>query len=118
MRFVILSILIITCACTSCNSGEFTGDYLESHATWKQERIEEVEKYWIPLIGLEWLEEGRNSFGSSPENELVFPESTPDFLGEVLVKGDTVHIEMLPELEVFVADSLVDNISYNLICEI
>jgi len=31
---------------------------------------------WLNLVGLYWLEEGRNSFGSGPENRVVFPAGT------------------------------------------
>ena len=39
------------------------------------------ERGWLNLAGLHWLEEGENSFGSDPSNNIVFPEKAEAFCG-------------------------------------
>ncbi len=39
----------------------------------RQGREDRVRKNWVTLIGLHWLREGDNRFGSSPDNTIVFP---------------------------------------------
>jgi uncharacterized protein len=50
-------------------------DYGKEIERWQAERIGELKAPdgWLNLVGLYWLEEGRSSFGSSPENKIVFP---------------------------------------------
>ena len=36
---------------------------------------------WLSLVGLFWLEEGENSFGSDAANDVVFPANAPPRLG-------------------------------------
>jgi hypothetical protein len=50
--------------------------YAESIEKWHQARIASLkaEDGWLNLAGLFWLKTGENSFGSSPDNDLVFPE--------------------------------------------
>ncbi|MBB6612870.1 DUF1684 domain-containing protein [Pontibacter sp. Tf4] len=44
--------------------------------TWHQERLKNLQKEdgWLALAGLFWLEPGENTFGSAPDNDLVFPD--------------------------------------------
>jgi uncharacterized protein len=43
---------------------------------WQQKRnaYQVSETGWVNLAGLFWLKEGINTFGSGPDNDLVFPE--------------------------------------------
>lgn len=44
--------------------------------SWHQKRVEDLKapNGWLNLIGLLWLEDGLNTFGSDEKNNLVFPE--------------------------------------------
>lgn len=67
-----------------------------SHAgeveAWHRARTDELRKQdgWLSLVGLYWLEGGENRFGSSPENDVVFPPDAPEHLGSFIVEGSTV----------------------------
>lgn len=49
---------------------------------------------WMSLAGLYWLNEGNNTIGSDKNNQQRFPAKAPAFVGNVVVKGDTVTIEV------------------------
>ena len=52
--------------------------YTDGIDAWHKERIESLKKEdgWLNLVGLFWLEPGKNSFGSGAKNKLVFPAGT------------------------------------------
>ena len=44
-------------------------------------------------MGLHWLHEGENRFGSAPDNDMVFPEGrAPDHVGSFVVEQDRVTV--------------------------
>jgi uncharacterized protein len=56
--------------------------YQREIADWHSKRIQELKapNGWLNLVGLYWLEEGRNSFGSGGSNKIIFPKGS---IGEV-----------------------------------
>jgi len=61
---------------------------------------------WLSLVGLMWLDEGDNTFGSDPSNDIVFNGGdTPASLGTFVVSGETVRFEATPDVGVVVVDS-------------
>ncbi len=102
----ILSILIATLVLPACNrSGTVIEDeeaYLESLNDWKHRRLERLRssKGWLNLAGLYWLEEGKNTFGSDPSNDLIFPEKAAPFCGSIHLEADriTLHVRQGVEL--------------------
>jgi uncharacterized protein (DUF1684 family) len=65
---------------------------------WHQKRIANLtsEEGWLSLVGLHWLKEGDNRFGSSPENDFVFPAGTPARIGTLTSKGGKVTLTPEP----------------------
>ncbi len=62
----------------------------------RQERIDGLKKPegWLSLVGLFWLQEGDNRFGSGAENRVIFPEgSAPEVAGKFVRHGDQVSVE-------------------------
>ena len=62
---------------------------------WRKNRINELkaEEGWLNLAGLFWLREGINSFGSSDDNDIQFPNGKiPARAGFFLVNQGTVSI--------------------------
>ncbi|MEO7913714.1 MAG: DUF1684 domain-containing protein [Roseiflexaceae bacterium] len=59
-------------------------------------RMEEslrADRSWLTLIGLFWLNEGPNRFGSSPDNEIVLPEVTsPNEAGKIVFHAGTATL--------------------------
>lgn len=68
-------------------------NYQDRVNAWDAERIVALKapNGWLNLAGLFWLEEGRNSIGSSPENNLIFPVGKfPSTAGYLEKKGSRV----------------------------
>ncbi len=64
-------------------------DYEANIMEWRAKRYEGLvrENSWLALVGLFWLNEGRNLVGSNPMCEVVLPDRAPTFLGVVELKG-------------------------------
>ncbi len=67
--------------------------------TWRAGRLERLrrEDGWLTLVGLFWLEEGENRFGTDPSNRVVFPqESAPARMGSFDLANGTVRLRVEP----------------------
>jgi uncharacterized protein len=70
--------------------------YTKAIEKWRAERLEEIngEDGWTTLVGLFWLNEGPNKFGSDPSNEIVLPRSSaPKFAGSMRLNNGVVTLE-------------------------
>jgi uncharacterized protein (DUF1684 family) len=65
---------------------------------WHAERIARLTAAdgWLTLVGLHWLKEGPNRFGSAADNDMVFPASVPAHAGTFMRHGDTVGLSLQP----------------------
>jgi uncharacterized protein len=72
--------------------------YVQSFEKWKAEQIDDLKQSWLPLAGLFWLKPGVNSFGTAPENAVVFPKG-PAHSGEFDLEGKDVTVKMLPDAQ-------------------
>ncbi len=65
---------------------------------WHQKRVANLtsDDGWLTLVGLHWLKEGDNDFGSAAENECVFPAGTPARIGTLTRKGPQVTLAVAP----------------------
>jgi uncharacterized protein (DUF1684 family) len=73
--------------------------YAKEIERWRAERLEEIngENGWNTLVGLFWLHEGRNLFGSAPSNEIVLPQNrAPRFAGSLLLNKTKVLLVSNP----------------------
>ncbi|MFY9574314.1 MAG: DUF1684 domain-containing protein [Blastocatellia bacterium] len=67
---------------------------------WRTERLEEIngEDGWNTLVGLFWLNEGKNKFGSDQSNDIVLPpDRAKKFAGVLWREGDAVRLEASAE---------------------
>jgi uncharacterized protein (DUF1684 family) len=74
--------------------------YEQAIEKWRAERLEEIngDDGWTTLVGLFWLEEGQNRFGSDPSNSIVLPAgSSPKFAGSLLLDKDVVTLQTSPD---------------------
>jgi hypothetical protein len=56
---------------------------------------------WLSLVGLYWLEPGRNTFGADPGNRIVFPpENAPASIGQFVLDNDMVSMTVRSNLGV------------------
>ncbi|MCB0749295.1 MAG: hypothetical protein KDC90_17670, partial [Ignavibacteriae bacterium] len=74
----------------SCNNKEeeilISPEYKKEINDWHQKRIDNLKKEtgWLNLVGLYWLDEGENTFGSSDKNKIIFPSKAPEKLGNFI----------------------------------
>src|SRR6201992_602590 len=71
------------------------GTYKQEIDDWHAKRIAglKADNGWLNLVGLYWLEEGKNSFGSSASNKVVFPKGNiAANAGYFVRSGNTVKL--------------------------
>jgi uncharacterized protein (DUF1684 family) len=73
--------------------------YTQEIEHWRAQRLSRLTAPdgWLSLVGLHWLEPGRNTIGSAPDNAIVL-EKAPAHLGTIELHGDgTAAIELTPD---------------------
>ena len=55
---------------------------------------------WLTLAGLYWLEEGENSFGSDPANDIVFADKADAFGGTLVLEDSIVTIRVAEGVDI------------------
>lgn len=87
---------------TGCEKDIGSPDYVKSIKQWHEERIARLktETGWLNLVGLYWLQEGKNTFGSAKDNDIVFPEKAPAHIGTFILNDSSVTVKINPEVKV------------------
>ena len=77
MRLGLLPGACLIAALMSCGIADRAGHEREILA-WRESRVEKLRAPygWLSLVGLYWLREGENKFGSAPDNSLVLPPTS------------------------------------------
>jgi len=92
---LILTILLVLISCTEKEpEPKGTPEYITEIEQWHQKRIERLkdENGWLTLVGLYWLKEGENSFGSDKNNDIVFPKNAPENIGKIILKDSVITL--------------------------
>lgn len=98
--------LIIVLSLYSCKTETLeqkgSPDYISEVHQWHKKRIERLkdENGWLTLVGLYWLDEGENSFGSDKENHIIFPENSPGKIGSITLKDTTISLNVIENVTV------------------
>jgi uncharacterized protein len=74
--------------------------YTKEIERWRSERLEEINGAdgWTALVGLFWLNEGQNRFGSDPSNDIVLPRDRASKLAGCLwLTNGAVRLEAKQE---------------------
>lgn len=77
--------------------------YEQELEQWKAKRLASLksEDGWLALIGLFWLKEGENRFGSDPTNEIVLPDGkAPALAGTLRLAAGKVTLDAKPEAKI------------------
>ena len=107
--FVLFSLFVSLLSCQSGKDKFNEEEYMASVKNWQQERLERLksENGWLNLVGLYWLKEGQNPFGSNEANNIIFPEKAPDFIGNIILYKGNLSVQINDEVDVFINDSLI-----------
>jgi uncharacterized protein (DUF1684 family) len=87
--------------------------YTKEIEKWRNERSEEIngENGWITLLGLFWLNEGKNRFGSDHSNDIVLPRNrAPKFAGSLWLDKGSVRLIAKREAGITSEDKRVSNL--------
>ena len=95
-----LPLLAVLAGCTP-NTRETVDspDYEQEILAYRQAREDRLRTPdgWLSLVGLHWLQQGRNTFGSDPSNRVVLPVGqAPGVAGGLQVTGSQVTINVEP----------------------
>ncbi|MBA4198426.1 MAG: hypothetical protein C0459_12820 [Chitinophaga sp.] len=88
-RILIVAVLFIAIKANAQNAAL----YQQEIDNWHNKRIENLKKEngWLNLVGLHWLQQGKNSFGSGSNVQIKFPpNSITENAGWFELKGTTV----------------------------
>lgn len=69
--------------------------YLADIESWHAKRIERLKSPtgWLSLVGLHWLKEGENKFGSDSSNQLIFPKKASAYCGTFSLNNGKVTLK-------------------------
>jgi uncharacterized protein (DUF1684 family) len=99
-------IAIVIASCGGQRTKEIPFDstaYLTEIDAWHKKRVEDLRgpRGWLNIAGLYWLKEGINTFGSSKENDVVFPDGKIEpKAGVFILKGGQVTVKVSPGVAV------------------
>jgi uncharacterized protein (DUF1684 family) len=93
-RFLSTILFAISCAFAAAPVLSQNADWQREIAAWREQHAAELQKPdgWLALAGLEWLDPGDNSFGSTADNKIHMPASSPAHLGVLHLESDTVTL--------------------------
>ena len=103
---IILLVIAIILVFISCKEKEpepkGTPEYITEIEQWHQKRIGRLKKDtgWLNLVGLYWLKEGENIFGSSEENDIKFPDNSPQKIGKIILKDSSLTFKSADGVDV------------------
>ena len=95
-----LSLILLISACGSEKSGGDLNEFEREEMAWRESRESAMRDStsWLTIAGLFWLEQGANSFGSSPDNQISLPQhSSPARAGELILENDRVRLRAAGE---------------------
>jgi len=116
LLFLFLSATAVLPACNKTTNPKPTIDPA-AHAAeiqqWQRDRLASLTKEdgWLTLIGLFWLNEGENKFGSGPGNSIVLPKDrAPANAGSLWLEKGKVRLVARPEAKIYVKGSAAGDI--------
>jgi uncharacterized protein len=112
MRYIIFLSFIFIFLVTGCEKHKASSEYINSVHQWHKNRIARLKSQtgWLNLVGLYWLKEGENNFGSAQDNDIVFPSNTPEHIGVFVLNSNTVTAVINPGVKVYTDSTLVSNV--------
>jgi uncharacterized protein (DUF1684 family) len=88
--------LLIVAACTRDPGRISLRTETKAIEEWREQRLQNLlrDDGWLTVVGLHWLHDGQNTFGSDTLMEIVFPkDKSPKFAGLVNIDGTITALE-------------------------
>jgi uncharacterized protein len=102
MRYTIIFSFVFLFIINGCEKDNGNPEYVKSIKQWHEKRIARLktETGWLNLVGLYWLKEGENTFGSASDNDIIFPENAPAHIGNLILNDGKVSAQINPDIQV------------------
>lgn len=73
--------------------------YQQDIIQWQKERNKNIKapKGWLSVVGLHWLQEGRNKIGSDPSSDIVFPDFAENKVGDLYLEQGELYFRAFGE---------------------
>lgn len=98
----VIAFCVVAPGCARGDDAERQTGYresIESWIEWREERLMRPDGY-LSVVGLYWLQDGENTFGSDPSRDIVFPDSAPRSIGYFDMTGGKVTVTVDPTVGV------------------
>lgn len=98
----ILALGLIAAGCGRAESQFDRATYEQDVLDWRAGRLEKLlaPTGYLNQVALFWLEEGRYTFGSAPDNDVVFPANAPAHIGTFEVGSEGITMQVMPDVDV------------------
>jgi uncharacterized protein len=86
-------------------TGASAEDFRRGEEAWRAAREAEIKgpESWLTIVGLSWLEEGENVFGTDASNAIVLPAgSAPPWAGKIVKKNEEFILRAEPGVALMV----------------
>ena len=82
--------LLAAAAAATVTDTQWKSDLLQ----WRSQRAQQLSAPdgWLTLVGLEWLQPGKNTFGAAADNRIRLNAPVADHLGVLELKSDGVYL--------------------------
>ncbi len=102
MKILITIFLLGLLACSPKVADVFPVDddaYQQEILDWQISRNRDIKspKGWLTLVGLHWLQEGRNVIGSDPNSDVVFPDIAAKKVGDLYLNKGELYFKAFGE---------------------
>ncbi|MCG6914696.1 hypothetical protein LJE86_12325, partial [bacterium BMS3Abin03] len=96
LPFSILITILFFSHCGENLKQKGSPEYIKEIQQWHKKREDRLRKEngWLNLVGLYWLKEGANTFGSAKDNNIVFPSNAPAHIGTFILNDSIVTINV------------------------
>jgi uncharacterized protein (DUF1684 family) len=80
------------------SASDASAQWKQRITAWRAQRDKELSAPdgWLTLIGLEWLKNGGNSFGSAADNSVPIKAKAPEHFGILTVSGTNIQLLSFP----------------------
>ncbi|MFC2119760.1 DUF1684 domain-containing protein [Bacteroidota bacterium] len=98
---LVITILFVSISCSEKEpEPKGTPEYIAEIDQWHQKRIERLKdnNSWLTLVGLYWLKDGDNNFGSDKNNDIVFPEYALQYIGKIILNDSVITLQVNEEV--------------------
>jgi len=108
----ILACGLVAAGCSQAQPHFDQGAYEQEVLDWRAGRLERLlaPTGYLNQVALFWLDEGTYSFGSAPDNDVVFPSNAAARIGTFLVGGGGITMRVEPGVDVLHDGVPVDEI--------